>query len=124
VVHSDETSFCQGNGDRANPKETKGWLGVLATGLVKIFSVALSRAQVTAKTLLGETFKGILISDRYPAYNWLDVKQRQICWAHQSARFNGHSRTHWCLETNWSSSIEAGRKIISLVASGAGWHNE
>ncbi len=82
VVHSDETSFRQGNGDGANPKETKGWLWVLATPLVKVFSVALSRAQTTAKALLGETFKGILISDRYPAYNWLDVSQRQICWAH------------------------------------------
>ena len=82
VVHSDETSFCQGNGDGANPKETKGWLWVLATPLVKVFSVALSRAQATAKELLGEAFKGILVSDRYPAYNWLGVKQRQVCWAH------------------------------------------
>lgn len=82
VVHSDETGFPQGNGDGANPKETKGWLWVLATELVKVFSVALSRAQATAKALLGEAFKGILISDRYPGYNWLDVGQRQICWAH------------------------------------------
>ena len=82
VVNSDETSFCQGNGDGANPKQCKGWLWVLATPLVKVFSVALSRAQATAKELLGESFKGILISDRYPAYNWLDVKQRQVCWAH------------------------------------------
>ncbi len=82
VVHSDETSFRQGNGDGANPKETKGWLWVSATQSVKVFSVALSRAQATAKELLGETFKGILISDRYSAYNWLDVRQRQICWAH------------------------------------------
>lgn len=82
VVHSDETSFSQGNGDGANPQATQGWLWVLATQSVKVFSVALSRAQVTAKQLLGETFKGILISDRYPAYNWLDVSQRQICWAH------------------------------------------
>lgn len=82
VVHSDETSFCQGNGDGLNPKQTKGWLWMLGTRLVKVFSVELSRGQVTAKKLLGETFKGILISDRYPAYNWLDVKQRQVCWAH------------------------------------------
>ena len=73
--------FAPGNGDEANPKETKGWLWVLATPLVKVFSVALSRGQATAKALLGEGFKGILISDRYPAYNWLDVKQRQVCWA-------------------------------------------
>lgn len=82
VVHSDETSFRQGNGDGLNPKQTKGWLWMLGTNLVKVFSVELSRSQVTAKKLLGETFEGILISDRYPGYNWLDVKQRQVCWAH------------------------------------------
>lgn len=82
VVHSDETSFRQGNGDGLNPKQTKGWLWMLGTRLVKVFSVELSRSQLTAKKLLGETFEGILISDRYPAYNWLDVEQRQVCWAH------------------------------------------
>lgn len=82
VVHSDETSFCQGNRDGLNPKQTKGWLWMLGTKLVKVFSVELSRGQVIAQKLLGESFQGILISDRYPAYNWLDVKQRQVCWAH------------------------------------------
>lgn len=82
VVHSDETSFRQGNGDGLNPKQTTGWLWMLGTRLVKVFSVQLSRGQAIAQKLLGETFQGILISDRYPAYNWLDVKQRQVCWAH------------------------------------------
>jgi transposase len=72
-VHSDETGFSQGNGDGLNPTRTKGWLWVLVTPLVKVFSVVLSRSQATAKTLMGEAFKGILISDRYSAYNWLDV---------------------------------------------------
>ena len=55
VVHSDE-GYPQGNGDGKNPKQTKGWLWVLATPLVKVFLVALSRAQATAKALLGEAF--------------------------------------------------------------------
>ena len=82
VIHSDETSFRQGNGDGGNPKQTKGWLWVLATDLVKVFSVELSRSKIIAKKLLGETFEGIVVSDRYPAYNWLDEEQRQVCWAH------------------------------------------
>ncbi|NEQ87699.1 MAG: IS66 family transposase, partial [Moorea sp. SIO2I5] len=81
-VHSDETSFSQGNGDGLNPRHTKGWLWVLVTPLVIVFSVVLSRSQATAKALLGEDFKGILISDRYSAYNWLEVMHRQVCWAH------------------------------------------
>lgn len=82
VVHSDETGFSQGNGDGRNPKRRKGWLWVLATQLVKVFSVVLSRSQGTAKSLIGENFKGIVISDRYSAYNWLEVSNRQVCWAH------------------------------------------
>ncbi len=76
-VHSDETGFSQGNGDGLNPSRTKGWLWVLVTPCVKVFSVVLSRSQATAKALIGEAFKGILISDRYNAYNWLDVMHRQ-----------------------------------------------
>lgn len=82
VVHSDETGFAQGNGDGLNPNKTKGWLWALVTPLVVVFSVVLSRAQATAQALIGENFEGILISDRYSAYNWLDVEQRQVCWAH------------------------------------------
>jgi hypothetical protein len=41
----------------------------------------LSRSQATAKALLGVTFKGILISDRYSSYTWLDPLRRQLCWA-------------------------------------------
>lgn len=81
-VHSDETGFSQGNGDGLNPSRTKGWLWVLVTPLVKVFSVVLSRNRATAKALIGESFKGIVISDRYSAYNWLDVMHRQVCWAH------------------------------------------
>ena len=32
-------------------------------------------------------FEGILNSDRYSAYNWLDVTQRQLCWAHLKRDF-------------------------------------
>lgn len=82
VVHGDETGFSQGNGDGLNPENKKGWLWVLATKLVKVFEVSLSRSQEVAKALVGENYKGIFISDRYNAYNWLKVEQRQLCWAH------------------------------------------
>jgi hypothetical protein len=49
---------------------------------VKVFEVSLSRGQGIAKDLVGEKFQGIFISDRYSAYNWLKVEQRQLCWAH------------------------------------------
>ena len=58
VVNSDETSFSQGNGDGLNPTRTKGWLWVLATPLVKVFSVVLSRAQATAQALPLRSLRG------------------------------------------------------------------
>jgi transposase len=32
--------------------------------------------------MLGEEPKPIVISDRYPGYEWIKLKSRQICWAH------------------------------------------
>ncbi len=68
------------------------------TRLVSYFQVTLSRSTEAAKSLLGENFQGILNSDRYGAYNWLDVHQRQLCGAHLKREFlkiaerNGVSR--------------------------------
>ncbi len=47
----------------------------------------MSRAIYIAKNLLGEGFDGILISDRYAAYNWVNLEQRQLCWAHLKREF-------------------------------------
>jgi hypothetical protein len=87
TVGSDETSFKQGNGDGQNPSGKQGWLWVLVTPWVCYFAVALSRAQSVAIELLGATFSGNLITDRYGGYNWLDVSQRQVCWAHLKRDF-------------------------------------
>ena len=36
---------------------------------------------------MGENFSGILNSDRYASYNWVDLEQRQLCWAHLKREF-------------------------------------
>jgi transposase len=36
---------------------------------------------------LGAAFGGILISDRWSAYAWVDVARRQLCWAHLLRQF-------------------------------------
>jgi len=87
IVGSDETSFRQGNGDGQNPTGKRAWLWVVVTPLVCYFEVWLSRSQAVAKTMLSEAFSGIVISDRYGAYNWLAVNQRQVCWAHLKRDF-------------------------------------
>jgi hypothetical protein len=82
VLHSDETSFPQGNRDGSNPNRTRGWMWVLVTPLVSFFEVVLSRSQQTAKDLIGESYSGIVTSDRYSAYGWIALEQWQVCWAH------------------------------------------
>jgi len=72
VAHVDETSWRQG-GKRA-------WLWVAVTSLVTVFVVRLSRGGQVARELLGERFAGILVTDRYSAYNWYPVRWRQLCW--------------------------------------------
>jgi len=74
VAHLDETSWRQG-GKRA-------WLWVAVTSWVTVFVVRMSRGGPVARELLGETFAGILVTDRYSAYNWYPVRWRQVCWAH------------------------------------------
>jgi transposase len=74
VAHLDETSWRQG--------DKRAWLWVAVTSLVTVFVVRLSRGGQVARELLGEGFAGILVTDRYSAYNWYPVRWRQLCWAH------------------------------------------
>lgn len=87
VVGADETHFVQGNVDRCNKEKKQAWLWVAVTPLVAIFQIALSRSSDVAKNLLSENFGGILNSDRYAAYNWVNLEQRQLCWAHLKREF-------------------------------------
>jgi transposase len=74
VVHMDETGWREAN--------QKAWLWVAATSLVTVFLIRCSRGGKVAKEMLGQTFSGILNSDRWSGYNWLPVFLRQLCWSH------------------------------------------
>jgi len=82
VAHMDETGGPIGNADGNNPNGRRGWLWVMVTPLLSVFQLVLSRSGDAARQLLGDNYGGILISDRYSAYNWLPLEQRQLCWAH------------------------------------------
>jgi transposase len=43
---------------------------VAVTSWVTVFVVRMSRGGEVARELLGETFAGILVTDRYSADNW------------------------------------------------------
>ena len=61
------------------------------TGRTALFRIAPDRHQREAQALLGEEFSGIACSDRWWAYNYLDVERRQLCWAHLVRDFRAHS---------------------------------
>ena len=93
VVGSDETSFPQRNGDGNNPQGKKGWLWAVVSPLVVFFQVTLSRSQASAQAILGNIRDSmpIIISDRYSGYNWIPLKNRQICWSHLIRDFTAMS---------------------------------
>jgi transposase len=74
VAHLDETRWRQG--------DQHAWLWGAVTSWVTVFVGRLSRGGEVARELLGKQFGGILVTDRYSAYNWYPVRWRQLCWAH------------------------------------------
>lgn len=67
------------------------WLWISTTPLVTLFRVLTTRGAAGAKALLGEDFWGVVGTDRYGAYNWVDPRRRQLCWAHLKREFIA-----WC----------------------------
>jgi len=82
VAYVDETGAPTGNADSCNPTGKRGWQWVMVTPVVTVFLQGLSRSAAAATELLGHGFRGIVVSDRFSAYNHLPIEQRQLCWAH------------------------------------------
>jgi transposase len=82
VAYVDETGAPTGNADGGNPTGKRGWQWVMVTAVVTVFAQSLSRSAAAAIELLGNAFGGIVVSDRFSAYNHLPTRQRQLCWAH------------------------------------------
>lgn len=108
VAHMDETSFRMG--------KLRTWLWVLATNFVTVFAVRFTRSTAVAKEMLGESFQGILVSDRWSAYNWVNVLRRQLCWAHLLRDFAKISERGGVSGTIGSALLEQAWKMFSL------WH--
>ncbi len=81
VVHADETGWFE--------HSKRAWLWVAVTAHLALFLVRARRGARVAEELLGAAFAGILVSDRWKAYAWVDVARRQLCWAHLLRQFRG-----------------------------------
>jgi transposase len=79
VKHVDETSW--------KIAGRLSWLWVAATSSLAVFLIHVRRGLQGLRALLGETIQGIVCSDRWSAYNAVDLSRRQVCWAHLKRDF-------------------------------------
>lgn len=81
-INIDETGFKQCN--------KNGWAWILANKCYTYFYLSNSRGKKIAKHLLSPILakaNGMVISDRYPAYNFIPEDKHQVCWAHLKRDF-------------------------------------
>jgi transposase len=88
VKYVDETGWKQAG--------RKRWLWAAATPSVTVFLIDVFRNITALRRLMGPTLSGILCSDRWRAYDHLELLKRQVCWAH--------------LKRNWETMAERGGK--------------
>lgn len=81
IVHMDETGWFE--------RSKRAWLWIAVSARMALFVVRRSRGAKVAQEVLGTGFTGILVSDRWSAYGWVDVQRRQLCWAHLLRQFLG-----------------------------------
>ena len=73
VVGIDETSWREA--------KRKGWLWVTVTAFAAVFTIARTRSGKVARAPLGTDPNQVVISDRFPGYEWIS-DGRQLCRAH------------------------------------------
>jgi transposase len=95
VKYVDETGWKQAG--------RKRWLWVAATTTVAVFLIDVFRNITALRKLIGPTLRGILCSDRWRAYDYVELLQRQVCWAH--------------LKRNWEKMLERGGKAKIVAES-------
>jgi transposase len=83
AVNIDETGWKTAGGSRT--------LWGALTAHTAVFRIAAGRHGFEARMLLGERFAGIVCSDRWGGYDYLDPTRRQLCWAHLLRDFTAHS---------------------------------
>ena len=53
-----------------------------------MFAIYPSRARYVILDFIGEQCAGVVTSDRYAGYAFIDPQRRQVCWAHLLREFN------------------------------------
>lgn len=117
VVNVDETGWSEGR--------RRGWLWTATSPQATCFRIHRSRGRAGLHALLGETYGGIVGSDRWTTYAQLPDRQRQLCWAHLARNLVALDE-HYANETVWARNM--GRRVDDLFfvwhAYTDGWYDQ
>jgi transposase len=83
-AHIDETSWSESN--------EKAWLWVGWTDDLTAFTIADNRGAGVARSILGTDKTKVVISDRFPSYDW--IEEHQYCWSHLRRDFQAMIDRH------------------------------
>jgi transposase len=108
VQYVDETSWVE--------QGRLAWVWVNATRDVTTFDILERRASQQAKQVIDAKAKGVVTTDRYGAYSWLEARRRQICWAHLRRDFQAMVERGGASATIGEALLEHSRQLFAL------WH--
>jgi transposase len=83
AVHVDETGW------RTRGEGRALWTATTPTAALFVIAEHCNREQFNA--LIGTSYPGIVVSDRWNGYSHLDPNQRQVCWSHLQRDFRRHA---------------------------------
>jgi transposase len=83
AVHVDETGW------RTRGEGCALWTATTRDAVFLQIAAHCNRERFDA--LIGTTYSGIVVSDRWNGYSHLDPNQRQVCWSHLQRDFRRHA---------------------------------
>jgi transposase len=106
VRNADETGWYE--------RAKRVWLWISVTPLVTVFRLLTTRGAAGAKEILSEDFPGVVGTDRYGAYSWVDPRQRQLCWAHLKREFVAWSEREGAVAQLGQALLAHERQVFAL----------
>jgi transposase len=100
IHYVDETGWPEG--------EKLRWLWIHATPEVTVFTIRPGRTKEAAQEILGQNFTGLVNTDRYNAYHWVDESRRRLFWAHLKREFQA-------IKERGGKSAEIGDSLLTEV---------
>jgi transposase len=105
AVHVDETGWRTSGEGRAL------WTATTPAATFLQIAERCNREQFDA--LIGTTYPGIVVSDRWNGYSHLDPHRRQVCWSHLQRDFRRHSEGLGEQKTFGEQGLELTRRVFS-----------